>query len=914
MPDPASRFQPEDVHGAERSDRPGVRLAGATTGAAGRGTNAAFLSCTSAPSAPKARFRAVIDKLDHVAETGFTAIELMPVADFAGRWNWGYDGVLLFAPDSAYGRPDDLKALIDAAHQRGLMVFLDVVYNHFGPEGNYLGRYAPQFFAAPAQTPWGSAIDYQVAGGARFAIENALHWLDEFRFDGLRLDAVHAIVEPGRSLLLRELSERAGALAAATGRHIHLVLENDDNQAQPARSTADPPRGKYRAQWNDDYHHAFHVLLTGETTGYYRDYRDLRRHVARTLAEGFAYQGEPSPHRGGATRGEPTAARPATAFVNFLQNHDQIGNRALGERLTALAPARALEAALAITLLAPMPPLLFMGEEWGAREPFPFFCDFQGELAEAVRQGRRKEFAEAYADATPTKCPIRFRSRRFARHARLDAQSAARHRERLDLVRRLLARAQRVRRAAAAGAAGRTWPTAVRRRRSCRALDIPRRRDAVDPCQSERPDRAAALRRCRWRSRSGAARRRRDAGAVVGPCCDRGVLMPPTIPLATYRLQLSKDFGFDDAARLVPYLKALGITHLYASPFLKARAGSKHGYDIVDHSALNPEFGGEDGFARLSDALQASRPRPDPRFRAEPHGGRPADNAWWLDVLEWGRASPHAASFDIGWELLPYRHGGGVLLPVLGKPYGEALTSGEIELQLRPEGRQLLGLVFRAPLSDQSAALQRHPQDRRRGGGCGRRAGRPELLALADEHGRPGAPSYAQAPAFKRRLAGIEGAAPIIERGLAAYRADHEAGTQALHRLLERQHYRLAYWRLAVSGINYRRFFDINDLAGLRVEDPRTFRAMHELVARLIAAGHLQGLRLDHIDGLLDPLQYSRRLQQLIRKIRGANAATRSMSWSRKSSRDGETDAALPRRRRHHRLRMAQPDLARPGR
>jgi len=437
VPDPASRFQPDDVHGpSELTDPAFDWRAGDWKGLPWH--HASILELHLGTFSEKGTFRGAIDKLDHVADAGFTAIELMPVADFAGRWNWGYDGVLLFAPDSAYGRPEDLKALIDAAHLRGLMVLLDVVYNHFGPDGNYLGRYAPAF-AAPAQTPWGSAIDYEVPEVRTFAIENALTWLDDFRFDGLRLDAVHAIIEPGRGLLLKELSERAGALATATDRHIHLVLENDDNETHLLDPKAEPPRGKYRAQWNDDYHHAFHVLLTGETTGYYRDYRQPARHVARTLAEGFAYQGEPSPHRGGATRGEPTRDTLALAFVNFLQNHDQIGNRALGERLTALAPRAALDAALAITLLAPMPPLLFMGEEWGAREPFPFFCDFSGELAEAVRQGRRKEFAEAYADPrSEVPDPL---SEQTVRLARLDwsAITKPEHRERLDWVRRLLA-------------------------------------------------------------------------------------------------------------------------------------------------------------------------------------------------------------------------------------------------------------------------------------------------------------------------------------------------------------------------------------------------------------------------------------------------------------------------------------------
>jgi len=436
VPDPASRFQPEDVHGpSEVIDQ---SYDWKTLGWIGRPWHESiFLELHVGTFSETGTFRGVLDKLDHVAAMGITAIELMPVADFSGRWNWGYDGVLLYAPDSVYGRPDDLKALVDAAHQRGLMVFLDVVYNHFGPDGNYLNRYAPQFFAS-ADTPWGNAIDYTKPEVRRFAVENALYWLSDFRFDGLRLDAVHAIVEPGRTLLLRELSEAVGMLAAQTARHIHLVLENDANQASLLDPLTDPPGGKYRAQWNDDYHHAFHVLLTGETHGYYADYGEAERHVVRTLAEGFAFQGEPSPHRQGSGRGEPSSALPATAFVNFLQNHDQIGNRALGERLSVLAPAAALEAALAVTLLAPAPPLLFMGDEWGTRRPFPFFCDFQGELAEAVRSGRRKEFAEAYEQHSgDIPDPL---AKQTVLRATLDwsATDQPPHAGRLDLVKRLL--------------------------------------------------------------------------------------------------------------------------------------------------------------------------------------------------------------------------------------------------------------------------------------------------------------------------------------------------------------------------------------------------------------------------------------------------------------------------------------------
>jgi malto-oligosyltrehalose trehalohydrolase len=397
VPDPASHFQPEDVSGpSEVIDHDAY--AWQTAFWRGRPWHeAVFLELHVGTFATAGTYRGVIDKLDHFVEAGITAIELMPLADFAGARNWGYDGVLLFAPDSSYGRPDDLRRLIDAAHARGLMVFLDVVYNHFGPEGNYLSRYAPQFFTA-AQTPWGSAIDYRNPTVRAFVIENALHWLGRYRFDGLRLDAVHAITEPGEPSILTDLSRVVGGLAAASGRQIHLVLENDDNRTSLLDPRTDPPRGQFRAQWNDDYHHAWHVLLAGETGGYYGDYaREPTARIARILASGFDYQGEASSHRGGRRRGEPSGALSPIAFVNFLQNHDQIGNRALGERLEVLARPAAIEAALAVTLIAPMPPLLFMGEEWGSTQPFPFFCDFKGDLAEAVRQGRREEFKAAYA-------------------------------------------------------------------------------------------------------------------------------------------------------------------------------------------------------------------------------------------------------------------------------------------------------------------------------------------------------------------------------------------------------------------------------------------------------------------------------------------------------------------------------------
>ena len=437
VPDPASQFQPEDVGGpSEVIDHNTYRWSQSDW----RGRpweDAIFLETHVGTYTSGGTYRDMIGKLDHIADTGFTALELMPLADFSGQRNWGYDGVLWYAPDHSYGRPDDLKALIDEAHTRGLMVFLDVVYNHFGPEGNFLHRYASKFFCA-TKTPWGDAIDYGLAEVRSFAIQNALHWLEHYRFDGLRLDAVHALAEPGGDQLLAELSDGVGKLAERTGRHIHLVLENDDNRAALLDPDQDPPRGKYRAQWNDDYHHAWHVLLTGEDTGYYGDYASPEQKLLTALTSGFAYQGEASAHRGGVARGEPSGALPPRAFVNFLQNHDQIGNRPLGDRLEKCATTASIEAALAITLLAPMSPLLFMGDEWGTQAPFPFFRDFHGDLAKAVREGRRREFRSAY-ERYGDEIPDPLNKTTFA-SAKLDWSelNEEAHRKRHQLVRRLV--------------------------------------------------------------------------------------------------------------------------------------------------------------------------------------------------------------------------------------------------------------------------------------------------------------------------------------------------------------------------------------------------------------------------------------------------------------------------------------------
>ena len=395
VPDPGSRFQPEDVFGPSQV----VDSAGFTWENAdwkGRPwAETVLYELHVGTFTPEGTYDGVRSRLPYLKDLGVTAVELMPLADFPGRRNWGYDGVLPFAPDSAYGTPQDLQRLIDEAHGLGLMVFLDVVYNHFGPEGNYLHLYAPQFFTEAHQTPWGAAIDFSVRQVRDFFITNAVYWLREYRFDGLRLDAVHAIQDDGPVHILEELAQTVSAVKAlSTDRHVHLVLENDANQARfLAREGAGKPKF-YVAQWNDDIHHVYHVLGTGETQGYYADYADnVLDRLGRCLTQGFAYQGDPSPHREGEARGEPSVHLPPEAFVAFIQNHDQIGNRALGDRLTQLAPVEKRTALTAMYLLSPQIPMLYMGEEWASEHPFPFFSDFRGDLADAVREGRRKEFA-----------------------------------------------------------------------------------------------------------------------------------------------------------------------------------------------------------------------------------------------------------------------------------------------------------------------------------------------------------------------------------------------------------------------------------------------------------------------------------------------------------------------------------------
>ena len=440
VPDPAARRQEGDVHGpsvlvdpdeyewqSEWSGRPWHETV--------------LYEAHVGTFTPEGTFDAMRGKLDHLVKLGVNALELMPLAQFGGRRGWGYDGVLLYAPHEAYGSPDDLKRLVDEAHGRGLQVFLDVVYNHFGPDGNYLGAYAPEFFHPENHTPWGAAIAYEKKPVRDFFIENAIHWLEEYRIDGLRLDAIDSIDDQSDTDIIEDIARAVREHPFAWRRH--LTTEDARNITRLHERGPDGLGILYDGEWNDDFHNSAHVLATGETEGYYIDHaQDARGDFLRCLESGFAMQGQESQHRAG-VRGEPSGHLPPAAFVNFLQNHDQAGNRAFGARLSTLADERAIEVLTTILLLGPAVPMLFMGEEWGETNPYLFHTDFDGDLAEAVRDGRREEF-KAWADFADPELRATIpdpNAPETRESSRLDwsKPDGGEFAERLDLVRRLIA-------------------------------------------------------------------------------------------------------------------------------------------------------------------------------------------------------------------------------------------------------------------------------------------------------------------------------------------------------------------------------------------------------------------------------------------------------------------------------------------
>ena len=392
-PDPRSPWQPHGVHGPSRTVDHDAFAWATDSWSPFHLPSAVLYELHVGTFTPEGTFEAAIGRLDHLVALGVTAVELLPVNEFPGARGWGYDGVDLYAPHHAYGGPDGLKRLVDACHARGLHVVLDVVYNHLGPSGNYLAQFGP-YFTDRYRTAWGEAVNLDGAGSdevRRFVVDNALQWLRDYRIDGLRLDAVHALSDHSATHLLEQLAIEVEALAAVLGRPLALIAESDLNDP---RIVARREVGGYGmdAQWSDDFHHALHAALTGERDGYYADFGSLEQ-VAVALRRAFVVAGEYSPHRG-RVHGRPPVGIPGSRFLGYLQNHDQIGNRAQGDRSSHLLDDAGLRIAAALVLTAPFVPMLFQGEEWGASTPFQYFTDHEDPaLGEAVRRGRREEFA-----------------------------------------------------------------------------------------------------------------------------------------------------------------------------------------------------------------------------------------------------------------------------------------------------------------------------------------------------------------------------------------------------------------------------------------------------------------------------------------------------------------------------------------
>lgn len=399
-PDPASRYQPDGVHGPSEVVDPSFEWSDSSW----RGIPLAdyiIYELHIGTFTSNGTFEAAIERLDNLVDLGVTAIEIMPVAQFPGSRNWGYDGVQPFAVQNSYGGPDGLKKLVDACHSRGLAAILDVVYNHVGPEGNYLGEYAP-YFTEKYKTPWGPAVnvDGEYSDGVRrFFIDNALEWITDYHFDALRLDAVHGILDTSARPFLAELSEAVHRRAGELEREVVLIAESDLNDVRMITPVRNGGMGM-DSQWMDDFHHSAHALLTGERSGYYADYGEAE-HLATALRRGFVYAGEYSGYRKRRHGNSPAGTRPEQ-FVVCVQNHDQVGNRMLGDRLSTLVDERKLALAAACLLFSPYIPLLFMGEEYGETRPFPYFIDHSDEqLIEAVRNGRKAEFAAFSWKADP---------------------------------------------------------------------------------------------------------------------------------------------------------------------------------------------------------------------------------------------------------------------------------------------------------------------------------------------------------------------------------------------------------------------------------------------------------------------------------------------------------------------------------
>jgi maltooligosyltrehalose trehalohydrolase len=393
-PDPASCYQPEGVHGPSMVTDAGGYVWAHEEWPRTRFSDLVIYELHVGTFTPEGTFRGAIARLPHLAALGVTAIELMPIADFPGDRNWGYDGVMLYAPARAYGTPDDLRALVDAAHGHGIAVILDVVYNHLGPDGNYLAVYDDGYYAQPRrETAWGAALDYEAPAVRTFFVENVLYWMRDFRIDGFRLDATHAIVDNSARHLLAEIAE---AVQAEGG---FVIAEDERNEAAIVAPRNSGGWG-FNGVWADDFHHVVRTMLTGEREGYYGNFEGTGTELAQTIRHGWLYRGQAQLTSGERRGTDPSHAAPEQ-FVYCISNHDQVGNRAFGERLNDQISAAAYRAASALLCLVPQTPMLFMGQEWAASTPFQFFTDHKDDLGLAITKGRRREFRDFAAFRDP---------------------------------------------------------------------------------------------------------------------------------------------------------------------------------------------------------------------------------------------------------------------------------------------------------------------------------------------------------------------------------------------------------------------------------------------------------------------------------------------------------------------------------
>lgn len=898
-PDPASRFQPDGVHGPSECIDPSAYVWKAANWKRPGWRGQAIYEIHLGTFTPEGTFRAAIDKLDHVVALGAEAIELMPIADFPGQRNWGYDGVALFAPARCYGRPDDFRALVDAAHQRGLIVILDVVYNHLGPDGNYLAQFSSGYFHPDRHTPWGQAFHLSGSGSRparNFFLSNAAYWLDEFRVDGLRLDATHAIEDDSPRHLLAEIADLAHERGA------FLIAEDERNSCDVLKRPDGSGAG-IDAAWADDFHHQVRVALTGVQESYFGSYRGNAEEIVRTLGNGWFYVGQSYPFWKGRPKGESCRHLPTSAFVYCIENHDQVGNRALGERLEHLIDRDAFRAASALLCLIPYAPLLFMGQEWAASTAFLYFTDHAGELGQLVSKGRQKEFSAAGLNQhlAPENVPDPQRPETFECSKLNWAEvRQGHHGETLELYRTCLEQ----RKIWLKGEALRreNWQVAAVGDVVVIRYQVPGQpvrlimsslqggvRVAIRDDSILRPPPG-----CHWKIEFETATTKVEALADVldalhfpkpatiiliakvaeAAPARRFAAAAQRIPVATYRLQLRKEFTLDDATALVPYARALGISDFYCSPVFLSTPGSSHGYDVNDYRRIDPELGGRTGLEHLHAALREKGMGLLLDFVPNHMGinGPGLFNRWWSDVLENGEHSPYARFFDIDWSGFGTAHAR-VLVPTLEDHYGRVLEAGKLTLVYENGGFSIAYYEMRFPVAPRT---YRALLEAVRGTGSHVES-IDRLMARLDALPRPDAREEVdlarkrkeQLGELKQEVAVLVDGHPVLRENLERYlkllngTAGDSGSFDQLSELIEQQHYRLAFWKAGVHETNYRRFFAIDTLIGLRMELPEVFHECHALLSRLIREQIVTGLRIDHIDGLRDPQQYLERLQGL---------------------------------------------------